>query len=278
MLCSRPLGILIVLGLFTYIQSYGQSYGESWESKKESGWLWYQEGINDLNRESDKLQDHSVLKPTNQKLSEHSFINNTKSYRSQVKKVRETFEEALAQSILHPTLANVRRTKLLQENMFARSEVFSKLWLLASVLDSSNYRASANPNNFHQQLYRQKKETLLIQKIKTLAQTYGLFFAFKKQCPYCHKFAPLLSRFASEFGFKVKAISKNGGKIPGLKNVSKDNGTLSVINPQGVYPALFLANPHTLEVIPVAWGMVSRSQLLQNFETIIKAMEMPHAP
>lgn len=231
------------------------------------GWLWYKEPPPELIKKEENPQPESLKSPPKKK----------ETYQAQLLHLRENFEEAMAKSILVPTLENVNETRALHDKMFKKSEQFSQLWMISSLMDGRGHEAATNLNPLHRKIYEQDKTEKLSSQLKTLSKTYGLFFVFKPDCPYCHKFVPLVAEFAHRFGFELKGISKDGGTLPGLLNISKDNGILSLINPEGIYPALFLANPKTLEVMPVAWGMVSYTELLQNIETLIQAMEIPHA-
>lgn len=232
------------------------------------GWLWY------------KDPSPEVLKKQSEKKPKGASSKKDKGpkgpYQEKLAKIRENFEEAMAQSILVPTLQNVARTKQLHDQLIKGSEKFSELWTISALTETRGHEASTNLNPVHRKLYEQQKAQTLEKKLKQISKNFGLFFVFKMDCPYCHQFAPLVVEFAEKFGFELKGISKEGGSLPGLQNTSKDNGILSLINPEGVYPALFLANPKTLEVIPIAWGMVSYTELLQNIETILPLLENRH--
>jgi conjugal transfer pilus assembly protein TraF len=93
-------------------------------------------------------------------------------------------------------------------------------------------------------------------KLKALAQEYGLFYFFKGDCPYCHKFAPLVKNFAGEHGWDVLPISMDGGKIAEFPNAKLDNGIARKLNITTV-PALIAIHPKTKKMIPLAYGMVS---------------------
>jgi conjugal transfer pilus assembly protein TraF len=245
------------------------------------GWLWYKDPSPEL------LKAHAEKKtqPASQNASQDDpkKVKDTRAqdpkgpYQEKLMQLRENFEEAMAHSILVPTLQNVTRTKHLHDQLIKGSEKFSELWTISALTETRGHEASTNLNPVHRKLYEQQKTQTLEKKLKTLSKHYGLFFVFKLDCPYCHQFAPLVVEFAEKFGFELKGISKEGGHLPGLQNTSKDNGILSLINPEGVYPALFLANPKTLEVIPIAWGMISYSELLQNIETVLPLLENKHA-
>lgn len=239
------------------------------------GWLWYKDPSPEV------LKKQSEKKPigaSSKKVKEPKAQDPKSPYQEKLTQLRENFEEAMAQSILVPTLQNVTRTRKLHDQLIKGSEKFSELWTISALTETRGHEASTNLNPVHRKLYEQQKTQQLEKKLKQISKNFGLFFVFKMDCPYCHQFAPLVVEFAEKFGFEVKGISKEGGLLPGLKNTSKDNGILSLINPEGVYPALFLAHPKTMEVIPIAWGMVSYSELLQNIETVLPLLEDTYVP
>lgn len=241
----------------------GSLMAENFDQRSPEGWLWYKDPSPEV------LKKEKVPQTPSSETKKDS-------YNAQLTKLRESFEEAIAKSILEPSLQNVQVAKQLHDQMVASSEKFAGLWTVSSLLDTKGHALSTNLNPLHRKIYDQQKSQSLEIKLKNISKTHGLFFAFKEGCPYCHKFVPLIIEFAEKFGFEMKGVSREGGNLPGLLNASKDNGILDLINPEGVYPALFLANPSTMEVIPVAWGMVSYTELLQNFETVLSFMENKH--
>ncbi|MBX9697531.1 MAG: conjugal transfer protein TraF [Alphaproteobacteria bacterium] len=244
------------------------------EQLSPQGWLWYKDPSPELLRAQEKkIQTASE----NASQDDPKKVKDPKGpYQEKLTQLRETFEEAMAKSILVPTLQNVARTKQLHDQLIKGSEKFSELWTISALTETRGHEASTNLNPLNRRIYEQQKTQHLEQKLKKLSKDFGLFFVFKMDCPYCHQFVPLVVEFAEKFGFELKGISKEGGLLLGLQNTSKDNGILSLINPEGVYPALFLANPNTLEVIPIAWGMVSYTELLQNIETVLPLLEHGH--
>lgn len=234
----------------------------SWYETKDQGWMWYK----------------AIPQPKKEikKRASNSKASANLTARDRVKKIQEAFEESTAKAILDPSLPNLAQTIKLQRLIVERASKFSDMWMLANLLDTQNFDASSHDNAAYRELRRKEEEKQLNAKLKFLSKHYGLFFVFKSSCPYCHRFAPIVKEFASTFGFEVKAISADGGVINDFKNASRDNGALKVINPQGVYPALFLANPKTMQIIPIAWGMVSITELKENCRYILTMMEQKH--
>lgn len=252
-ICSFILCVLIAASL----------KAESIQDAPEKGWLWYKEEKNLRKKKEDKLVTQGPAAPAK-----------SLSAVEQVKELKEEFEEVLAEAIIHPTLENATLAKNKQRQIEKQAEKFSDAWTKSHLMESNGYSHQSNPHPWHQEMLHKEKEEKMYKKLKKLSKSYGLFFAFKESCPYCHKFAPVVVSFAKTYEFEVKGISADGGVVEGIDNISKDNGALSVINPEGVYPALYLVNPKTTEVIPIAWGMVTIDQLLNNLETVFQQTEI----
>ena len=100
--------------------------------------------------------------------------------------------------------------------------------------------------------------------IKGLSETFGLFFFFSDDCPYCHQFAPIVKRFAETYAWEVIAIrvdagasgtsapgtsalgtdSSGGGSLPEFPDAQADHGLFEAWGIQAL-PALFAVNPQT---------------------------------
>ena len=236
---------------------------KSFYNRHEEGWFWY--------REEKALKEEGIVaKKTLSPLTPSSKL---LTARDKVKYIQDNFEEATAQAILNPTLSNVQHVMTLQRQIIDRSSEFQETWMQASLFEGQHMRASDNGTPVHRKIMQEQKEKELHQKLRRLAKETGLFFIFREDCKFCHAFAPVVKEFAQEYGFEVKAISGDGGKLKEFPDAVPDNGMIQKINVKGIYPALFLAHPPTGNVIPVAWGMTTPDQLLDNFSTIIKALE-----
>ena len=90
--------------------------------------------------------------------------------------------------------------------------------------------------------------------------------------------APTVKQLRDRYGFGIKAISPDGKSLEGFPDAVKDNGTIGQINPEGVFPIVFLVNPHSGQTIPLARGLTSPSELKENFKVIIQFLkEQTHA-
>ena len=232
----------------------------SWYTSPEKGWLWYKRVPQEITREH---------KQTN---ASPEAARNDEIYTRQMETIRKNFEEIQAKAILQPTLDNVKQMQKAQQIIMSRATAFEQMWMLASLLSAETYRASDQDAPLHRKIYQEQTEHQLDQQIRALAKTHGLFFIFRNACPYCHEFAPVVSQLADGYGFNVKAISPDGQPLELFPQTVRDNGTIAQLNPQGIFPCLFLVNPQTRQVIPLARGAVSFSQLRQNFKVIIQSL------
>lgn len=260
--------LMLVLSSMSSLLAAAPFYGQH-----EEGWFWYQKGKPDSQFKKDSLDKNppSLSPPPPPNLL---------SAQDKIKQIQETLEEATARAILHPTLPHVQEVMKLQRQILERSTLFQERWMQASLFESQHTRPEDNTTPLHRKLLQEKKQQELQQKIRRLAKETGLFFVFQQSCSHCHAFAPIVKEFAKDYGFDVKAISKDGGTLTDFPDVSRDNGMIARINTEGIYPALFLAHPASGQVIPIAWGMTTPTQLLENVATIIKALEGRtfHAP
>jgi len=232
-------------------------------NRHEEGWFWY--------REEKALKEEGIVaKKTLSPLTPSSKL---LTARDKVKYIQDNFEEATAKAVLNPTLSNVQNVMTLQRQIIDRSSAFQEKWMQASLFEGQHLRPEDNGTPVHRKIMQEQKEKELHQKIRRLAKETGLFFVFRKDCKFCHAFSPVVQEFSREYGFEVKAISGDGGKLKEFPDAVPDNGMIDKINVKQIYPALFLAHPSTGSVIPVAWGVTTPAQLLDNFSIIIKALE-----
>ncbi|WP_010303307.1 conjugal transfer protein TraF [Candidatus Odyssella thessalonicensis] len=260
MVNSNLINISLALGLT--MQSV---HAGSWYSEPPKGWLWYKK----IAKPKKVIKEEAASKPPLTAPAPEKPV----TYRDRLKQSQEQFEEIQAKAVMEPTLANVQNLYRAQNVMMDQATVFEKLWMLASLLDAQGYRESDQPFPLHRKIYQEKEEKQLDRQIKQMTRQFGLFFVFKQDCPYCHEFAPIVRQFIDQYGFEYKAISPQGQRLPAFPDAVADNGTIQILNPEGIYPALFLVNPTTRDVIPLARGLVNLSELRENMKIIIDSLK-----
>lgn len=245
----------------------------SWYGEAQKGWLWYKKTPQPVIAKAIEEKPSYSKKSSPKSSPGRETTQALPNYRDRLKQVQQHFEELQARAVINPTLDNVQAMQQAQNAFISRSTEFEKMWMLASLLSPENYRPEDQPYPHQRKLYRQHEQQQLTQKIKALAQRFGLFFVFKQDCPYCHQFAPVVRELVDTYGFDYKAISADGSALPEFPDAVADNGTIALINRDGIYPALFLVNPQSQQVIPLARGLVNSEALRDNFKTIIQSLE-----
>lgn len=271
-LMPRLMGVLISF-MFSLMGGHGscwagtESQGQGWYGQSPMGWMWYK--WQPLPKKKVKKDpEDMVSKESNQTSPAPSA---PPSYTDRMKDVQKQFEELQNKAILEPTLENVQTFQRAQTVMMDHSEGFGKMWMLATLLSSQNYREADQPYPMHRKIYREQRDQELDRQIKGMTKVYGLFFVFKKECRYCHDFAPIVRNFIDTYGFDYKAISVDGEPLPEFPDTIADNGTIRILNPEGIYPMLFLVDPNGNQVIPLSRGLVNLDQLRDNLEVILQS-------
>lgn len=215
------------------------------------GWLWYK----DPKIEAPKKEDQT--KPA----SPPETPQTPQTAVERLAVLQKHFEEVKAKAVLEPTLQNVAEARRVHNLIIKLASNFEESWMVAELLDPESQRLNTSPGALQVQKEQDLKE--LEHALKALSKTHGLLFVFSEGCPYCEGFAPLVIQFANTYGFEVEGLSSGSGCFDGMK--CTQNGTaVRTINPTGEVPLLFLVNPQTKDVLPLAKGYVNWNDLLLN--------------
>jgi len=233
------------------VQNSCQSLG--FFDKHAEGWHWYQDS--DQNPVSSD-QKKSPLNPT-----------------GTIEDQRKKLEQKLHAAIIEPTRENIMSYILAQKMVMDQSQRFSESWKRVVMTTPSLDETLVHPVDQNaRQVYYDEQNKDLQTHIKGLAQDYGLFFFFREKCPYCHAFAPIVKRFSQKYGWTVLGISMDGGTLPEFPNAKRDNGISRRLQIAHV-PALIALHPTTGKLIPLAYGMVSESEIEERIHLLTRYSE-----
>ncbi len=231
------------------------------KAEEPKGWLWYQ----------DPALPKGVPKKEKKKPETgFSLPQKPLTATERLEEQKAAFEEAKALAILEPTLENVDRARQFHEFIISQATDFQESWMLSEHLDQNMERIQTSPGAL--EITKDLEERGLDEALRALSQEYGLIYVFREDCPYCHKFAPLVSKFAGKYGFELEGLSAGTGCFEGM-NCSQNVKALQVLNPQGEYPILYLVHPRSNEVIPLSRGYASWSDLLENVKIVLKMLD-----
>jgi len=196
----------------------------------------------------------------------------TRAIRPELERFRQLqreVEEVRAIAIIRPTEENVRRYMELESRVVRNASQFADLaqriaWA-NPYLDPSTQGRPVNASAL--EAYEESQARTRGSTLAALANDHALIFFFRGDCGYCHKMAPLLNAFRQRYGFPLIAVSVDGGSIPSLPMARADNGIVRALKVAQV-PAVFLAQPFTGRILPVGFGVLSESQLVERIMTL----------
>ena len=178
--------------------------------------------------------------------------------------LQQRLEDLKRVAVMNPTDTNLLAYMRFQRMVMDKSQVFADRWqrLVWSAPDL-DYGLSGRPTNAMAiNVFDDQQRDRDAQTVRGLVATHGLIFVFRSDCPFCHRFAPIIKRFEQDYGITVLAISLDGGTLPDYPDARPDNGMAARLNATAV-PALYLTAPARREIRPVGFGLMSMSDLLE---------------
>ena len=191
--------------------------------------------------------------------------------------MQQRLDELKRVAVMNPTDTNLVAYMRYQRFVMNKSEVFAERWQrLVWTVPELDYGLAGRPtNSMAIGAFDEQQQVRQGQVVRNLASTHGLLFIFRSDCPYCHRFAPILKRFEQEFGMTVFSVSLDGRGLPEYPNPQMDNGIASRLNAT-VVPALYLTAPSKRQIRPVGFGVMALTELLERIAAL--AQDPPEAP
>lgn len=238
-------------------QSTQQAANGRWYRDGARGWFWYEdppEAIED--------PDPVALMPAVGVVPADPI--------AELETLQAHVERAKALAVLHPTETHIRQWMELNAAVQRRATLFADMtqrvvWSTPS-LDQSLVRPHSPEGLKAWTAARTESRTAALRDI---AQSYGLFFVFSSDCPYCIQIAPFLKRFARTYDFKLIPISIDGGTLPEFPNARYEPSIKARLGVD-VTPAIFLVDPGAGHIQPIAYGVISLSELESRIVRLFK--------
>ena len=182
-------------------------------------------------------------------------------------------------AVMNPTDDNLMAYMRFQRMVMDRSQVFADRWQrLVWREPSLDYASEGRPTNtLAIAAFDERQRERDTAAVRQLAATHGLVFVFRSDCPFCHRFAPVLKRFAQTHGLTVLAVSLDGGTLPEYPDARPDNGIAARLNARAV-PALYLTQPSRREFRPVGFGLMSDTDLLERIAALAREADPATTP
>jgi conjugal transfer pilus assembly protein TraF len=234
--------------------SASSSNSDDFFSDKERGWFFYEEPV----LEEKKKED--VIKPIPNK-GGGGF--GQMSAREILKKQGEDWENSLSEAILDPTPENYRRYLAQTAAIQKQGQDFSLGFKRAIWVNPEYDYSLESPRNTQAIIaHNEVKNRNADAGLRSLSKDNGILFFFRSDCPYCHRYAPILKRFAETYGFTVVPVSLDGQGISEYPypKTNYDAGRKLKVS---AVPATFLINPDSNTVGVVGYGFSDWSELTQ---------------
>lgn len=229
--------------------------GTYWRRNRE-GWFWYRDPPEAISRPKE------VPAPPDRPRELVDF-----------EAMQKRLEDLKRVAVMNPTDANLLAYMRYQRFVMNKSELFAERWQrLVWTVPELDYGLTGRPtNSMAIGVFDEQQRDRQAQTVRSLAATHGLLFIFRSDCPYCHRFAPILKRFEQEFGMTVFAVSLDGRGLPEYPNAPLDNGIAARLN-ASVVPALYLTAPAKRDIRPVGFGVMAMTELVERIAAIAQDM------
>ncbi len=231
--------------------------GSAFFSDQARGWFWYEQPLPPA-PVPPSMAAESVDKPIDRPVDGPL---SGEDPRLALERLRERLQISLARALLEPTPEHLRDYLRVNQQELRRAGAFAGAWqrLLWSEPDL-DYRLRAPVSDAAVAARNQARAATTDQALAALARHQALWFFFRADCPVCHRFAPVLRRFAVRHGFRVLAVSLDGGALSAFPRALPDQGAAGRLGVQAV-PALFLVEPRARRARAVGYGYLSATEL-----------------
>ncbi|MBP9777695.1 MAG: conjugal transfer protein TraF [Rickettsiaceae bacterium] len=96
-----------------------------------------------------------------------------------------------------------------------------------------------------------------------------LVFVYSSTCDYCKRFAPVFGEFINRSSISYKALTADGGFLPGFEDALYSPEALSKLQ-ISAYPTVFAINQKTGVVVLFSQGYINLHDLYENYTAVKK--------
>lgn len=241
-----------------------------WRRAKE-GWFWQKDQVPAPKPKAPEQKPEPTISADDRDLAE-------------LNEFKVKLERALNVATQNPSEANVMRYLEMLTQARQKASVFAdtaqavavRMPWIDNTLTGGGRPSQPTAQRAYDSIQMQDRDQLL----REMAQSYGLYFFFRRNCAYCHVQAPMLKQFQQKYGFTVYAVTLDGGSLPDFPGAVQDSGLAEkVADAMGVptqhfmVPAVVLARPSTREVVPVGFGAMTMDQMAERVAMVVRVKD-----
>ncbi len=240
-------------------------------SRAKEGWFWQKDQVPAPKPKAPEQKPEPALSADDRDLAE-------------LNEFKVKLERALNVATQNPSEANVMRYLEMLTQARQKASVFAdtaqavavRMPWIDNTLTGGGRPSQPTAQRAYDSIQMQDRDQLL----REMAQSYGLYFFFRRNCAYCHVQAPMLKQFQQKYGFTVYAVTLDGGSLPDFPGAVQDSGLAEkVADAMGVptqhfmVPAVVLARPATREVVPVGFGAMTMDQMAERVAMVVRVKD-----
>lgn len=167
----------------------------------------------------------------------------------------EIFDNALALAVIDPTPENMRNyleiTQQINSQAGRFADAFKKtIWVSPEYDYSITGRPTKTPAIA---AYNQEQIKDNYDELYRIGKEKGIIYFFRSDCPFCARFSPILSQFATKFGFTIIPVALDGKGTKDFPYPKQSDYMASRLNVSAV-PATFLVDPDANVVSTIGYG------------------------
>ncbi len=236
---------------FAASRNYCEEYG--------LGWHFY--------CQNEQKEDKEESKKSPQKPKQ-----NEEDYAEKLAEIKKTLDNKKAKAVIYPTEENIKDYMGYQQMVLDRSGTFADQWRrVIWKTPELDYTLKRPVSKVGKETWTDHRNTDVASTIKNINDRYGVFFLFRSDCHFCHRYSPILKAFQQKYGIAIMPISMDGKGIPGWEKFAVNNGQIQKIGIEvSSVPATILFDKQTKQVIPVGFGVLSHSDLEERIYAITK--------
>jgi conjugal transfer pilus assembly protein TraF len=246
--------------------------GAGFFEKSEEGWFWYEvepEPVEIAEEDDIEVLPEPVIAveqppdPAPEKVVQTPPAEPRQSAPLSAEWFRENLQFYLDRAVDDPTTENVAAYLYLQKVSLDKSQQFAdtvaRVTMMDPMLDENTRRSLASFGSREQNIQATRhRENLL----KEIADYAGIFFFFSSDNSQDVAQSTILHSLSTNHGFNIIPISLDGRPLSDdlYPNYTNDQGQSEVLGVTQT-PALFLARPDNMDVVPLGQAMLARPQL-----------------
>lgn len=230
-------------------------------NEHETGWYWHNEPKEPIKK---RVQKQAVTPSVNR------AADPDKTWKLIGKRV----QQARAKAILNPTPQNIAEARRMQRLVVAQANLFSEKWMLDLLLNPDQDESLVNPSNSAaRDLYNTQSNLEKEQAIALLRQNSGLIYFYQAGEPYSERMAEVIRDFSMSYQLPLVPVAMTARISPLFPNSRMDSGEASQMGVKHI-PAVFALNPLSHQPMPIAYGVLSHSELKEHILLAIKTFQL----